>query len=224
MIDALLASLRAELTAHADAPRAVAMAAYMKTDQPFYGVIAPTRRAIGKAAARRFRPTDRAGYEAAVAAVWALPEREAQYLAIQLALAWQPTPASIPLFRRLIVEGAWWDTVDELAVHVMGGLLAREPAAVWPWLDAWIDDPDLWLRRTALLAQNRQKAATDADRLFAWCRKRADEKDFFIRKAIGWALRTYAATAPEAVAAFLVAERPRLSGLSFREASKHLSL
>ncbi|MEZ4467401.1 MAG: DNA alkylation repair protein [bacterium] len=216
--------LEGELAAQADADRAVAMAAYMKTAQPFHGVPATARRAIGKAAAKRFRPTDRAQYEAAVAAVWALPRRETRYLAIQLALAWKPTSASVPLFRRLIVEGAWWDTVDELACHVIGGLLLREPATLWPWIDAWIDDADLWLRRTALLAQNRHKGRTDAARLFAFCRKRADEKDFFIRKAIGWALREYAKTSPEAVVAFLRAERSHLSGLSFREASKHLDV
>lgn len=220
----LTAFIHAELAAHADAPRANAMAAYMKTTTPFYGVVAPIRRAVGKVAAQRFKPTSPAEYTAAVAAVWALPHREERYLAIQLALAWRRfiTPAQVPLYQQMIVEGAWWDLVDEIACHLFGHLLARHPAETWPVLDAWIDADDLWLRRTALLAQNRLKVGFDADRLFAWCLKCSKDKDFFIRKAIGWALREHAKKAPEPVAAFLRAAAGELSGLSYREASRHL--
>ena len=78
----------------------------------------------------------------------------------------------------------------------------------------------MWLRRTALICQVGAKDSTDADRLFSYCRATMEEKEFFIRKAIGWALREYAKTDPGAVAAFVTESRDDLSGLSFREATK----
>jgi 3-methyladenine DNA glycosylase AlkD len=89
-------------------------------------------------------------------------------------------------------------------------------------VDVLIDDPDMWLRRTAILSQNRSRDATDALRLFDYCLRRAHEREFFIRKAIGWALRDYAKTNPDAVRRFLDEHRSELSPLSIREASKHL--
>ena len=91
-----------------------------------------------------------------------------------------------------------------------------------PKLDRWIDDRNLWIRRTAILSQLKHKGGTDRDQLFGYCLRRAGEKEFFIRKAIGWALREYAKTEPDAVRAFALEHREQLSGLSFREATKHL--
>ena len=93
-----------------------------------------------------------------------------------------------------------------------------------PSLDSWIDDADLWIRRSALLAHVKHKALTDTRQLFAHCLRVAGEPEFFIRKAIGWVLREYAKTDLEAVARFLEEHRDELSGLSYREASKHLAL
>ena len=89
-------------------------------------------------------------------------------------------------------------------------------------MDAWIVDEDMWVARTAILHQLRYKDSTDADRLFRYCRLRADHPDFFIRKAIGWALREYAKTDPEAVREFVLTNASRLSGLSKREALKNI--
>ena len=91
-------------------------------------------------------------------------------------------------------------------------------------MDDWIADEDLWLRRAALLHQLKWKEDCDKERLFRFCRQTMEEKDFFIRKAIGWALRQHARVAPVEVSRFLTANRERLSGLSFREAAKHLRL
>jgi 3-methyladenine DNA glycosylase AlkD len=104
---------------------------------------------------------------------------------------------------------------------VVGPRVTRFPELV-ATMDAWVDGPDMWLTRTAILHQNADKAATDARRLFAYCAERADHRDFFIRKAIGWALREYARTDPHAVRAFVEEHRHTLSGLSIREATKHL--
>ena len=96
------------------------------------------------------------------------------------------------------------------------------PDEVWPVVDGWIDGEDLWLRRAAIICQVGAKEHTDQDRLFRFCRQRAHESEFFIRKAVGWALRDYSRTCPEAVAGFVGANRDLLSRLSYREATKHI--
>ncbi len=126
----------------------------------------------------------------------------------------------LPVARRLVTTVPWWDTVDLLAAHVVCGLVAADPKLVAA-MDAWIDDPDLWVARAALLHQLRYKDATDAERLFAYCLRQAGHPDFFIRKAIGWALREYAKTDPEAVRSFVAAHRDVLAPLSVREALKN---
>lgn len=220
----LIREVQGALAALADPERAAQMARYLKTTQPFYGVQAQPRREIAKAAARRHPPSTQAEYEAATLALWALPEREPRYVAIAYARHHERfiTPAALPLYERMIREGAWWDFVDEIASRLVGGALAASPNKVWPVLDAWIDDPHLWIRRAAILAQLQRKTETDHERLFDYCVKRMDESEFFIRKAIGWALRAYSYVAPETVTLFLIAYEDDLSGLSFREGARVL--
>jgi 3-methyladenine DNA glycosylase AlkD len=93
-----------------------------------------------------------------------------------------------------------------------------------PRIREWIDDADMWLRRSAIIGQIGHKEATDTELLFDACVSRMHETEFFIRKAIGWALREYAKTDPSAVVAFATEHRNELSGLSFREATKHLDV
>ena len=116
------------------------------------------------------------------------------------------------------------DIVDAVAVTCVGGALRSDPPEMRALLDDWIDDDDMWRRRTALLSQLKHKDATDKDRLFTYCLVSAPDTEFFIRKAIGWALREYAKTDPEAVGTFLIENKDQLSGLSYREGGKHLSL
>ncbi|HKM99260.1 MAG TPA: DNA alkylation repair protein [Candidatus Binataceae bacterium] len=220
----LPALVQSRLKELADPARARAMAAYMKTDQPFYGVPTPDRAPIVKELKTRFVPDNRTAYERAVLSLWKLPHREERYVAIAYARS-QPrfvTIESIPLYERMIREGAWWDFVDEIAVHLAGAVLLANRAEMGPIVERWIGDADMWIRRSALIAQTRHKAATDREVLFDHCLRRAAEKDFFIRKAIGWALREYGKTNPAAVRSFLKRYRARLSPLSFKEGSKHL--
>lgn len=118
---------------------------------------------------------------------------------------------------------SWWDTVDELATHVAGPLVAAHPE-LRSVMDRWVTSESIWLARVAILHQERWKERTDADLLFTYCLRRAGEREFFIRKAIGWALRSYARTAPEAVAGFLAAHGDELSGLSPREAERGVAM
>jgi 3-methyladenine DNA glycosylase AlkD len=212
------------LASVADAEKAEGMQAYMKTDMPFYGVQKPLRVPIARHLIAEFPPQTRAEYEDLVLGLWGLPHREEKYLALDTAgrLHRFVTTASLPLYRRLITEGAWWDFVDEVATHIVRRVILEEPVSGWREVDTWIEHDDMWLRRSAILCQVGAKERTDPTRLFAFCEAQIDEKEFFIRKAIGWSLREYAKTDPEAVAEFAMGHRNRLSGLSFREATKHI--
>lgn len=200
------------------------MAAYMKTTMPFYGVPKPGRQPVLRALVRRFPPAGVVEYREAVGALWALPHREEKYLAIGYARAFgdHVTFDQLALYRSMITEGAWWDFVDEIAGHLIGRLVADERPRMRPVLEEWIEHEDMWLRRTALICQLRHREETDAVMLFDFCRRRAHEKEFFVRKAIGWALREFAKSDPRAVKAFLDEMGDSLSGLSRREASRYL--
>ena len=220
----LVSFVKQQLSSAADPEKAVKMAVYMKTEMPFYGVQSGQRREIAKKVKRKFAVESREAYEEVVLGLWNLPHREEKYIAISLARLHRRFigPDSLPLYEKLIREGAWWDFVDEVAVNLVGVSLLADPGAVWPIIDRWIDDRDMWIRRSAILCQNKHKRLTDSRRLFCYCLARSYEKEFFIRKAIGWALREYAYTAPEEVLRFLLSHRNELSPLSFREAARPL--
>jgi len=215
-----------ELAAAGNPEDAVAMAAYMKTDMAFYGVKKPVREPIFREMLTRFPITSLGHYHAAIGALWSQPHREEKYLAIGLARAYPTyvTLESVPLYRLMIVDGAWWDFVDAIAADLVGKVLTDDRTDMSAELDRWIDDQNLWLRRSAILSQLRHKAATDRQRLFDYCLRCAAETEFFIRKAIGWALREFAKTDPDAVRAFVLEHRAAWSGLTYREATKHLDM
>lgn len=221
---ALVLYVQQELRRRADPAKALEMAAYMKTDMPFYGVQKPDRVAMHRFMRTQFCPPSQQDYEDGVLALWRLPHREEKYAAIEFASQNRKyiASASLPLYERLIREGAWWDFVDPVATMLVGGVLLRQRADVGRVMDQWIRDPDLWIRRAALLAHLKHKTQTDERQLFDHCLRLAGEKEFFIRKAIGWALREHSKTAPDAVRAFLTEHRARLSPLSYREGAKHL--
>ncbi|NTV71109.1 MAG: DNA alkylation repair protein [Azonexaceae bacterium] len=202
----------------ADATRAKAMAAYMKGKFHFLGIQTPARRQAALPVIRAFtgNPVD------AAVELWALPAREYQYVAVDLLRRQNRrlTAADLPALEALVQTKSWWDSVDGLAPTI-GAIVAREPQLV-SRMDALIGAPDFWLRRVALLHQLDWKENTDTARLFDFCLRCAGEREFFIRKAIGWALRQYARTDPAAVRRFLDENREKISGLSFREAAKHL--
>ncbi len=208
----------------ADPERAAAMQAYMKTDMAFFGVTSGDRKLIARHLRRELPPSSDPEYRSQIEELWQQPWRETRYLAIGVARDHRRfiTLGNLDLYERMIRQGAWWDLVDEIAAHLVGRLVLEQREQMRPVLDSWIEDSDLWIRRTAILAQLRHKERTDAEQLFDFCLRRAEETDFFIRKAIGWALRQYARTDPDAVRAFLAEHGGELSGLSRREAGKHL--
>jgi 3-methyladenine DNA glycosylase AlkD len=221
--DAVVGALVSAFEPSRDPERAAPMARYMRNRFEFIGIAAPQRRALQRPAFSACASFDEPALLATAAALWQLDEREYQYAACDLLIRFvrRLSSSCLPDLSRLITTKSWWDTVDALASRVVGSVVLAD-RSLDPVMDAWIDSDDLWLRRTALLHQLRWKSATDEARLFAFCARRADEPDFFIRKAIGWALREYARTAPEAVRSF-VSNNPELSPLSRKEALKNLT-
>ncbi len=224
MPSALATGLARRLRSAGDPGRVRGAQAYMKTADPFFGVGATTLRGVLREFYAGHAPADAAECRAQITALWALPEREAKYAAIEWARHFRAhvTLDALPLYERMIREGRWWDTVDAIATHLLGRLLLEHRREVKPLMETWIKDEDLWIRRAALLAHLKHKAATDEAQLFDHCLLLAPETDFFARKAIGWALREYSKTAPEAVSAFLEAHRREWSGLTYREARRWL--
>jgi 3-methyladenine DNA glycosylase AlkD len=223
----LIAAVRRELRGSADAAKAPAMQAYMKSAMPYYGVNSPEQNAIWRRVFRGRVIAREAVWQATVLALWRSARfREERYAAIALtgerAYDRFQTIATLPMYEELIVTGAWWDYVDLIAGKRIGALLARFPHEMKPIVRAWSRSPDLWLRRTAVLSQLGFKDATDLRLLYACIEPNIGDRDFFIRKAIGWALRQYAWTDPKEVQRYVRANRDRLSGLSVREALKNI--
>jgi 3-methyladenine DNA glycosylase AlkD len=223
LASSLLSGLDDQLIAAGDPVRAAAMAAYMRDQFPFVGVPAPALRGVEKAVFRDLPAPTNDDLRAVSLACWERAEREYQYVACDYLRSHlgSADAAFLPTLEFLITTKSWWDTVDALATRVTGGLVKRHPALV-PEMDAWSRSPNLWLIRTAILYQLHYGEETDTSRLFEYCLRQATHRDFFVRKAIGWALRHYARTDPEAVRGFVVQNRSRLSPLSVKEAMKRL--
>jgi 3-methyladenine DNA glycosylase AlkD len=208
---------------HRDRSRAPAMAAYMRDQFPFLGLPSPLRVSLDREVVAGLPAPAEADLVAVAAACWQLPEREYQYFAVGLLRrhVGRCSAGLLSHVEALLTAKSWWDTVDELARHVVGPLVLAHPQ-LRAAMDEWVGADNVWLARTAILHQERWKERTDPDVLFAYCARRAGDREFFLRKAIGWALRSYARVDPEAVRAFVAAHEAELSGLSRREALRHL--
>lgn len=224
----LVSAVRTALADAADPARAPAMQRYMKSAMPFRGVPAPVQQRIWRAAAERYPLTSRRQWEAAARGLWRdAAFREERYAAIGVSdlpryRAYR-TRAALPLFEEWIVTGAWWDLVDPVATHHLGDALADDPVAMGRVMRRWASDPHLWKRRAAILCQLGRKGETDVTLLESCVAPNLSDRDFFIRKAIGWALRQYARTDPAYVRRYLRVHATDLSPLSRREAGKHLT-
>ncbi|RJL26611.1 DNA alkylation repair protein [Bailinhaonella thermotolerans] len=223
----LIAEVRRALEAAADPAKAAGMTAYLRSSMPMYGVSrAPARAVCAEVFAAH--PLDGfAEWRDTALALWrGATRREELYAAIDLTghrlYRRFQTPETLPMYDEMIVTGAWWDLVDEIAVQRVGPLLRAYPDDLRPLLLRWSRDPDLWRRRTAILAQNKFKGDTDLGLLYTCLEGSIGDPDFFARKAIGWALREYAKTDPDEVRRYVAENRDRLSPLSRREALKNL--
>lgn len=213
-----IGALTAAFEARRDPERAVGMAAYMKDRFPFFGIPSPERRAAQREALADWRTPTADELAAFARACWARDEREYQYAACDTLIRHvrRLGPDALVLCEELITTKSWWDTVDALASRVVGPLAQR------PVVERWLTSGDLWLERTGILHQLGYGERTDEAFLFRACLTHAASTEFFHRKAIGWALRQYARVEPDAVRRFVADHEDELSGLSKREALKHL--
>jgi len=227
---AIVGALRAALAAQADAERALGQQRYMKSAMPFHGIAMPELRRTVRSVVAAHPLPDRSSWLLAVRTIWdGATHREQRYAAIALLRhpqyrSWlTPDDAVLELVRQLIIAGAWWDVVDELASHVVGALLRVDPATMTPVLRAWAVEENLWVRRSSILSQLGAKRRTDTELLRFALEGSIDDGNFFARKAIGWALREYSKSDETWVRNYVDGNASRLSALSQREALKWLA-
>jgi len=225
-MSALPAAMRSALAAAADPERAPRMQAYMKSEMPYRGITAPDMRAISKRVFAEHPISSCEEWQSAVLELWREARfREERYAAIELLAQRRHrdcrTPDVLPIYEEMITTGAWWDYVDEVSQHV-GNLLRSHPELMKPVMRAWSTDKSLWKRRVSIICQITFKKETDLDLLYSNIEPNLAERNFFIRKAIGWALRAYAWTDPVEVQRYVAQNEARLSGLSRREALKNV--
>jgi 3-methyladenine DNA glycosylase AlkD len=223
----LLRKLRKALRAAADPDKAAGMQAYMKSAMPYLGVQTPLLRGVCRTVFADLEFATAASWQEHVLGLWRNARfREERYAALHLAgdkraLAFQ-TLAAMKMYEELIVTGAWWDFVDDIASHRVGPMLAKYPASMQRRMLLWSRCDNLWKRRTAILCQLGFKGETDLKLLYACIEPSLGSREFFLQKAIGWALRQYAWTDPREAQRYVRENRSRLSALSCREALKNV--
>jgi len=223
---ALIDAVRTGLHAAADPSKRAGMQAYMKSAMPFHGVQKPGRDALAKALFAAHPLPDERTWRDTVLALWReAARREERYMAIALLgdrrYREHRTLAVLPVYEELIVTGAWWDHVDAVAAGLLPELLAGEPARTAAILRTWASDDDLWKRRSAIIAQVGRKRATDLPLLYDCIEPNRGDREFFVAKAIGWALRAYAWVDPDEIVRYCAAHE--LMPLSRREALKNVA-
>ena len=226
-ITAFLTDLREALEGASDPARAEQQQAYLKSEMAMYGVGVPETRRLARMAAGAHADlwAEAATWDAALRHLWdEAAHREERYAALaiirsKLSASHAGRMESLALYEHFLRTGQWWDLVDETS-HAVGLVVREHPAAV-ARMRVWATDPDMWVRRSAILCQLQHKADTDLDLLTNVIEVNQEDPEFFIRKAIGWALRDYARTDGDWVRAFVQAH-PDLSPLSRREALKRL--
>lgn len=222
MMKVFLDKIAAVFLLHKNDEIAFKQKAYLRNQFEFLGLTKPQRSTLEIPVFKEHKPKDERELQSVLENLWSKTEREYHYCALEYAIRYKKllTADSLPLIEKMIREKAWWDTVDTIATHLLGHILKKNPSCILI-MHKWSEDSFLWIRRSALLYQLKWKKDTDADLLFHFCFKLIGEKDFFIRKAIGWALREYSKTNPEKVREF-IQNQPKLSPLSIKEGSKYL--
>ncbi|MDL9979738.1 DNA alkylation repair protein [Microbacterium candidum] len=216
------ADIRTALRAAAVPERAAGQQAYMKSHMPFLGVTVPDARRIARSRATAHGIRDAASALPVARVLWDdATHREERYAAMALLAlrGVEGDPGIVPTLEHMVRTGRWWDFTDELA-HRFPPLLESDPARTGALLRTWSTDADLWIRRVAIIAQLGRKDAVDRVLLEDVMAPNLDDADFFIRKAIGWALRELARVDPDWVRAYVASHE--LSPVSRREALKHL--
>lgn len=199
------------------------MQKYMKDNFAFIGLKTAVRRDIQKEVWAKHKQEVKENARGIAEALYKLPEREYHYTAVEIItkeLKKSYRREDIELIRYLIVTNSWWDTVDGIAKYILGNYLRQYPQETEKVITDFSASENMWLNRSAILFQLDYKKGTDSDILFRECKKHRESKEFFIQKAIGWALREYGKSNPDAVREFV--PTAGLKPLSVREALKNL--
>lgn len=221
----IVAEIDRELRSRGTPERAEQERRYLKSELEHYGVTVPAIRSVAKAVRRQHADLGHDDLVALATALWAAPVHERRMATVELLdlYADRLRPADLKLLERLLRESKTWALVDSLAASVVGPLIEHHPksAAV---LDRWATDDDIWIRRSALLALliALRRGEGDFERFSRYADAMLDEKEFFIRKAIGWVLRETSKKQPERVRKYVASRLERMSGVTFREAVRRL--
>jgi 3-methyladenine DNA glycosylase AlkD len=207
---------------HADPEKAIGASVYMRNQFEFYGFQTPVRRVLTREIFNAGLP-DIEELPAITRDAWAQPQREFQYFAIELMgrLKKDWKPGMVPLIEELIINKSWWDSVDHMATWVIGPYFQKFPDQAKSATKRWNLSDNFWLQRSSIMFQKAYRKKTDTSLLARYILNCAGSKEFFIQKAIGWALREYAKTDPEWVLQFV--QKHQLVALSKREALKHFN-
>ncbi|XP_046579821.1 uncharacterized protein LOC124287360 [Haliotis rubra] len=225
-----VAKLGENFKAHRNQTAAQKMKKYMRDQFAFFGLMSPIRREASKEVLSSCSGFNQAQLHQLLKLLWKEPEREYQmfgldcsqkYIKVLCGHSADDSLKSLMVVKELITTKSWWDTVDMLAANVVGELVAAHRTSLTPVMEEWVQDENLWLRRTAILHQLNYKKKTNQELLFQYCLMCADDEDFFIRKAIGWALRNHFRTNAAAVKTFVKSNKDKLSPLSQKAALKH---
>ncbi len=225
-LSAVVLEIDAELVAAGTSERAEGAAAYLKSDLRHYGTPVPAVRATVKAVLRRRPALDHDEVVALAETLWSVPVHERRLAAVEVLSASTRVldARDAGLFERLLRESRTWALVDPLSTSVAGPVAERDPD-FGPVLDRWAVDEDFWIRRAALLALlvPLRRGGGDFDRFSRYADSMLEEREFFVRKAIGWVLRDTAKRRPDLVFDWLLPRASRASGVTIREALKPLS-
>jgi len=202
---------------------ALQMKAYLKDKFELYGVKSKLRREILKASVKEHSPEIRANIISITFELYAAPQRELHHCGMELFekhFKNKYQEEDIVYIEKLITTNSWWDTVDYIAKWILGNYLKQHPNKIQEVIDAFSKHENMWLNRSAILFQLGYKDKTDAQLLFKLCLAHKESKEFFIRKAIGWSLREYGKSNPEAVLEFV--KNNTLAPLSEKEAIRNI--
>lgn len=212
--------LRQKFLKNTDAGNAAQMKAYMRNQYDFFGIKAPAQVQIRREFLQNQGLPEISRLSKLIPELWEQPEREFQHFAMALLEKYSKKADAgfIEILEWIIVTKSWWDTVDFIAANLVGTHFKRFPELIPVYTEKWMNSGNFWLQRSALLFQLKYKNQTDLKLLFGFIEKLSGSREFFIRKAIGWALREYSKTDPDAIIRFV--ETHQLQPLSSKEALK----
>ena len=216
-------NLESDLHQKANCELAIPMENYMKNNFSFLGIKTEERRAIFKTNYEKHKSEIKANFRTIAWELFNKKEREFHQVAIDLLVKQFKKNyilEDIKLIENLIITNSWWDSVDVVAKYLLGGYLMQFPNETLKVIEQFSNSENMWLNRSAILFQLGYKQKTNPDFLFSECLKQSHSKEFFIQKAIGWALREYAKSNPEAVKEFV--KTSNLKPLSTKEALKNM--